>query len=178
MEGLGDLTKYTTKKKTKGKPNSERSEQLTLSMEITKKPFVQLAGLTRHLQPDQIFRLNKESKGAPELWWYLLKFKYMNRQNNPDYKLVKEKLIKHPEYRERKGRDPFNVVLALRKIGLEATMSQTIFNLKAEEMADFAVKFGSYSRWWRAVTEDCPELRGSDWLSTEQENKQRERIQK
>ena len=167
MDGAS-LDKYLTKKKTRP-PNSERSEQITRSMEITKKPYGQLCGLTRHLQPDQIFRLNKESKGAPELFWFLLKEKYMDRTKNKDYQLVKEKLEKVPAFRERQARDPFLSLLALRKIGIPATTTQTEYTLTLDQMADYAVKFGSYARMWRAVMEDCPELHGKDYMSKEQE---------
>lgn len=163
-----NLTKYTITKK-KRTPNSERAEQIEKAHNITKKPFKQLLGLTRHLQPDQIFRLNKESRDAPELWWYILKNKFMDRTKNKDYQLVKEKLTKVSAFREREQRDPFLSVLALRKIGIQATMNQLTYELSLLQMADYAVKFGSYARMWRAVMEDCPELHGKDYMSKEQE---------
>jgi len=162
-----DFSKYT--KPNKKAPNSERAEQIDKASKIVGKSFKQIAGLTRHLQPDQIFRLNKESKGKGELWWYILRNKYMDRTKNKDYVLVKEKLEKHPDFRERSKRDPFLSLLALRKIGIPATMGKLSYEIGIGDLAEFAVKFGSYARWWRAVLEDNEHLRGFDYQTKEQE---------
>ena len=167
MDGL-DLTKYTNQKKTKA-PNSARAEQIDKATKIVNKEFKQIAGLTRKLTVEQIFLLNKESKGGAELWWYLLQNKYMDRTKNADYKLVKEKLEKHIEFREREKRDPFLSLLALRKIGVNASINQLVYYLSLVQLAEYAVKFGSYARMWRAVMEDNEQLRGKVYLSKEQE---------
>jgi len=36
------------------------------------------------------------------------------------------------------------------------------------QMSEFAIKFGTYGRYWRAVTEDNPHLQGKDYLNKEQ----------
>lgn len=149
-------------------PNSPRAEQINTAIQITAKPFKQLAGLTRHLSVQQLFLLNKESKGAGELWWYLLKNKYMDRTKNKTYQEVKEKLEKFPEFRERSKRDPFLTLLALRSIGIKATFNDLTHTLNLLQMSEFAIKFGTYGRYWRAVTEDNPQLQGSDYLNKEQ----------
>lgn len=166
MDGI-DLSKYT-KPKLKA-PKSPHGEQVDIATKITNKPFVQIAGLTKKLSVERIYMLNKESKGKPELWWYLLRNKYMDRTKNKDYQLIKQKLEKHPEFRERCKRDPFLSLLALRKIGIDASINQLTYEVGLGQLADYAVKFGSYARMWRAVMEDNEQLRGSDYMTKEQE---------
>ena len=158
-------------------PKSPHGEQINQAIKITGWEFKKLAGLTRHLTVQQIFLLNKESKGKGALWKWLLDNKYMkedNFKNNPDYILVKEKLEKHQEFRERKTRHTGLVILALRKCITKekdtVVILQKVYNtrpLTMNEMADCATKYGTYDRWWRKVLEQ-PEnehLRGSDYYS-------------
>lgn len=150
-------------------PKSPHGEQINRAIEITGWGYGKLCGLTKHLNHQQIFLLNKESKGAGALWKWLLDNKYMDRTKNKDYQLVKEKLEKTPDFRERANRDIYLTVLALRKIGLEAKLTIPTYSLEANQLANYAVKFGTYARYWRAVMEDCPELRGKDYMTKEQE---------
>lgn len=166
MDSL-NLDKYT--KPNPKAPNSPRAEVVDIARKIVDKPFKQIAGLTRKLSTERIYMLNKESKGSGELWWYLLKNKYMDRSKNKDYILVKDKLIQFPKFRERSERDPFLSLLALRKIGIKASIDKLSYEIGLGQLADYAVKFGSYARMWRAVMEDCPELHGKDYMTKEQE---------
>lgn len=169
MDGL-DLNKYTQQKEVKA-PNSERGEQVNKVAEITGKPFKQILGLTRHLSPQQMHWLYQDSKGQPELWWWHLQNKYMNVENNPTFKEVKEKLEKFPDFRERSKRNPFLAKLSLRSLKLEEKF-KTNTPLTLDEMADYAIKFGTYGRYWRSVTERHSELQGTDYLTKEQQESQ------
>jgi hypothetical protein len=77
--------------------------------------------------------------------------------------IVEEKLSAFPDFRERKHRAKYLSILALRDLGLEA--KQKIELLTLEEMADFAMKYGSYERAWRQILEDDKNkhLRGVDY---------------
>lgn len=153
------LNKYT-KPKTKRAPNSPRAEAVESARLITDKPFKQILGLTRHLTPEKIYLLNKESKGNPKLWWYIYETKYM-KDNIFDE--VKEKLEKFPLFRERKQRPPFLAKLALRNLKLESKYKEN--NLSLEELAQFAIKYATYERNWRAILEKDEHfhLRGTDF---------------
>lgn len=178
-----DLSKYT--KHNKRAPNSERAEQVDIATKIVNKPFKQIAGLTRHLKPDQIFILNKESKGAGELWWYLLKNKYMNKEkvkNNPHYILMKEKMQKFPDMRECSKRIPYLKVIALRNIGIKDAklvlekQDEVKIELSYEQLDKYSVEIGNQDRWWRLVQELEEDLQGQEYKQKQERarNKQAE----
>lgn len=156
MDSL-NLSKYT-KKQIKRPPNSPRAEVVEIARLITDKPFKQILGLTRHLQPDQIHFINNESRGKGEFWWAIFQNKYM--QNNI-FSEVKEKLEKFPQFRERKQRPPFLAKLALRSIKLETEYKNRFLSL--EELSQFAIKYATYERNWREVTMKYEHLRGKDY---------------
>lgn len=79
--------------------------------------------------------------------------------------IVEEKLEKFPEFRERKNRAKYLSILALRDLNLEA--KQKIEMLTLEELADFAMKYGSYERSWRDCLLNNPSLRGKDYENKE-----------
>jgi hypothetical protein len=84
------------------------------------------------------------------------------------YEEVKNKLINFPEFRERKFRNKFLVVLAMRKTGFkqDAKMTDGYINYELkchDDFADFAIRFDSYRHTWGEVTRKEKELRGTDW---------------
>lgn len=169
-------------------PKSAHGEQINRAIEITGWEFKKLAGLTRHLTVQQIFQLNKDSKGAGALWKWLLDNKYMANpeafKNNPDYILIKESLEKNPSFRERSQRHIGLSILALRTtdaleenkgkdkkdkkikfVSLQDIYSKRI--LVINELGEHGKRFSNLDRWWRKVLEQ-PEnehLRGSDYYS-------------
>ena len=151
-----DLSKYSTKKKRT--PNSERAEICDLTAQLLKQDIKKVLGWTRHLQPDQIYRLYKEANGVPQFWWTKYRNKYMKNNINDE---VKEKLDKFPDFRERSKRADYLAKLALRSIKLEEVYRNRPLNLS--ELAKFAVKFATYERSWRDVTMTTKELQGSDY---------------
>lgn len=173
------LNKYT-KPKPKA-PNSSLAEQINRAVEITKKSFKQLAGLTRHLSLQQIFLLNKESKGDPRLWWFIYRQKY--KINNMS-KLMVEKLEKFPEFRERKNRDIYLAKWALRDIEIDTQVDGQWKKIslldkqkKGEvftmgEFGKFGIRFASLDRDWRDTLKMHSNLRGNDYSEGEElENK-------
>ena len=80
--------------------------------------------------------------------------------------IVEEKLQNFPEFRERKNRAKYLSILALRDLNLEA--KQKIEMLTLEELADFAMKYGSYERSWRDCLLNNPSLRGKDYEADKQ----------
>lgn len=178
MEGLD---KYTTVKKPKA-PNSERAEQIQKVVEITGKPFIQIAGLTKHLSPDVMYRLFQESKGDPRLWWWNYQQKY--KVNNMT-KVMMEKLTEFPDFRERKNRDLFIAKWALRDIVVDEKTPEGQWKkvslldkqkagkmLTMAEFGKFGIRFSSLDRDWRDTLRDNPVLRGTDYdLKDELEEK-------
>lgn len=79
--------------------------------------------------------------------------------------IVEEKLEKFPDFRERKHRAKYLSILALRDLNLEA--KQKIEMLTLEELADFAMKYGSYERAWRDVLLHNVSLQGLDYNEKE-----------
>jgi hypothetical protein len=180
------LNKYT--KPDPKAPKSAHGEQINQAIKITGWEFKKLAGLTRHLNVQQIFELNKESKGKGALWKWLLDNKYMANpdkfKSNPDYILVKESLEKNPTFRERSQRHVGLAILALRTtdaikenegkdkkdkkikfVSLQDIYSKRILTIN--EIAEQGKRFSNLDRWWRKVLEQ-PEnehLRGSDYYS-------------
>lgn len=174
MEGLD---KYTKVKKTKS-PNSERAEQVQKVVEMTGKPFTQIAGLTRHLKPDVMYRLYQESKGDPRLWWWHFNKTY--KKNNMT-KIMVEKLTKFPAFRERKNRDLFIAKWSLRDIEIDELAEDGTWKkvslldkqkagkmLTMNEFGKFGIRFSSLDRDWRDTLRDNPTLRGSDYDKKEE----------
>lgn len=172
-----DLSKYSTQKK-KGVPTSERAEQIQKVVEITGKPFVQIAGLTKHLQPDVMYRLFQESKGDPRLWWHIYKQKYAI---NNMTKVMIEKLTKFPEFRERKNRDLYLAKWALRDVEVDERTEDGQWKkvslldkqkagqmLTMNEFGKFGIRFSSLDRDWRDTLRDNPSLRGQDYDKKEE----------
>jgi len=79
--------------------------------------------------------------------------------------IVEEKLSAFPDFRERKHRAKYLSILALRDLGLEAKQKTEMLTL--EEMADFAMKYGSYEREWRNILLNNKSLRGFDYDNKE-----------
>lgn len=178
-----DLDKYT---KVKARaPRSERAEQVDKICKLVNKPFVQMVGLTKHLQPDILYRLYQESKGSPELWWYNFNLKY--KTNNMS-KIMVEKLTKFPEFRERKNRDVYLAKWCLRDIDEEKEVRDSNGNLTRTTLLDkqkrgeaftmgelgrFGLKFASLDRSWRQVLQQNVLLRGSDYGEGEELEKRK-----
>ena len=160
MDGI-DLTKYTNQKK-KG-PNSPAGEQIEIATKITGKDWGQIAGLTRHISVEDFYLLNKESKGKAQFWWNLYKQKYAVKSMEA---IVKEKLEKFPEFRERKHRGIYLVILALRELGLEEKQKKGIM-MTINELSKFAIKYDSYRNAWGTVTRQNKLLQGSDYADGE-----------
>jgi hypothetical protein len=80
--------------------------------------------------------------------------------------IVEEKLSAFPDFRERKHRAKYLSILALRDLGLEQKQKTEMLTL--EEMADFAMKYGSYERSWRDCLLNNPSLRGADYEADKQ----------
>lgn len=79
--------------------------------------------------------------------------------------IVEEKLIAFPEFRERKNRAKYLSILTLRELGLEQKQKTEMLTL--EELADFAMKYGSYERSWRQILEHNKSLQGKDYSQGE-----------
>lgn len=167
-------------------PNSPLGEQINRAVEITGKSFKQLAGLTRHLSIQQIFFLNKESKGDPRLWWWLYKQKY--KLNNMT-KLMVEKLEKFPEFRERKNRDIYLAKWALRDTEIDTQVDGqwkkiTLLDKQREgkmftmgELGKFGIRFASLDRDWRDTLKMHSNLRGKDYdMKDELEERELKRL--
>ena len=78
------------------------------------------------------------------------------------YEEIKTKLQNFPQFRERRFRAEYLVILSLRNCGTEQKYKDnTPFTL--QELTDFALKFNSYDRIWRWVLRENKELRGSDY---------------
>jgi len=155
------LSKYS-KPKPKA-PNSQRAEQINRAIEITGWDFKRLAGMTRHLTPEQIFLLNKESKGSPKLWnyWFKEKYKINNMQEQ-----MKQKLRDFPAFRERSQRGIYLTKWALRDTKLLEKQSNGVM-MTMNELSTFAIRYASLERIWRSVLATHPELRGSDYSEGE-----------
>lgn len=182
MDGL-DLSKYT-KPKPKA-PKSPHGEQINRAVEITGWDYRKLCGLTKHLDVQQIFLLNKESKGAGALWKWLLDNKYMNKEkvkNNPHYILMKEKMQKFPDMRECSKRIPYLKVIALRNIGIKEAklvlekQDEVKIELSYEQLDKYSVEIGNQDRWWRLVQELEEDLQGQEYKQKQERvrNKQAE----
>lgn len=78
------------------------------------------------------------------------------------YEIVKEKLEKFPEFRERRFRDEKLVILALRATDLEE-LYQSGRQIPLKDMAQFAKKYDSFRHEYDRVMIDCPHLQGEDY---------------
>lgn len=164
------LNKYT--KPSPKAPKSAHGEQINRAIEITGWEFKKLAGLTRHLTVQQIFQLNKDSKGAGALWKWLLDNKYMDKEkvkNNKHYIHMKEKMQKFPDMRECSKRIPYLKVIALRNIGLKDAklvlekQNEVKIDLTYEQLDKYSVEIGNQDRWWRLVQELEEDLQGEEY---------------
>jgi len=77
------------------------------------------------------------------------------------YEEIKNKLKDFPQFRERRFRVKYLVILALRSCGLEDNYKEN--RLLIDELAEFAQSYTSYDRIWRKVLNENQELRGKDW---------------
>ena len=134
--------------------NSIGGEQIQMIVDLTGKPYKQIAGLTSHLGVDQMYQLYKESKGSPQLWWYIFKTKY--KKNNME-QIIKEKLEIHKAFRERSTRGKYLTILVLRE------MNSDNKELPLDRYSEFAIKYASYERAWRDILLKNPHLQGSDY---------------
>ena len=151
---------------------------------LLKQDIKKVLGWTRHLQPDLMYRLLKESGGDPRLWWHIYRQKY--KINNMT-KIMVEKLTKHVDFRERKNRDLFLAKWALREIEVDTKTEDGQWRkislldkqkagkmLTMAEFGKFGIHFASLDRAWRAclAKEENKHLRGSDYnLKDELEEK-------
>lgn len=176
-----DLEKYTKVKKSRP-PNSERAEIADKTAQLLKQDIKKVLGWTRHLQPDLMYRLLKECKGDPRLWWHIFRQKY---SKNNMTKIMQEKLTEFPDFRERKNRDLFIAKWALRDIVVDEKTPEGQWKkvslldkqkagkmLTMAEFGKFGIRFSSLDRDWRDTLRDNPILRGSDYdLKDELEEK-------
>lgn len=82
------------------------------------------------------------------------------------YDIVKDKLERHPIFRERKNRGEYLAILAMREIGIEYKHKENI-PLTLKELSDFAVKYDTYRHAWGDVTRENESLRGEDYKDGE-----------
>lgn len=168
------LSKYSTTKK-KGVPRSERAEIADKTAQLLNQDIKKVLGWTRHLQPDQMYRLFQEASGSPRLWWWNYRQKYA--KNNMT-KIMVEKLTKFPEFRERKNRDVFIAKWALRDVEIDERTEDGQWKkislldkqkagkmLTLTEFGKFGLRFSSLDRDWRDTLskEDNKHLRGKDY---------------
>lgn len=158
-----DLSKYTQQRKRGA--NSERAEIADLTAKLLNQDIKKVLGLTRHLQPDQMYRLYRLAENKPQFWWYIYNLKY--KQNNME-KIVKERLENVPNFRERKNRGKYIAILALRTLKEEKHETlEKKFNsgalLTIQEMSAFGMRYDTLRNAWDTVLRDNPHLRGSDY---------------
>lgn len=168
------LSKYSTTKK-KGVPRSERAEIADKTAQLLNQDIKKVLGWTRHLQPDQMYRLFQEASGSPRLWWWNYRQKYA--KNNMT-KIMVEKLTKFPDFRERKNRDLFIAKWALRDVEIDTKTEDGQWKkislldkqkagqmLTMAEFGRFGTRFASIERDWRdtLMKEENKHLRGSDY---------------
>lgn len=158
MDVTDILDKYASRKPKKA-PRSERAEICDLTATLLNQDIKKVLGWTRHLQPDQIYRLYKESNNKPQLWWVLYREKY--KQNNME-KLIIQKLTEFPQFRERKTRGPFLAKLAIRETGKEKEYQESK-KLSLDDMAKFAITYATLERMWRDCLMKNVHLRGNDY---------------
>lgn len=169
-----NLDKYTKVKKTRP-PNSERAEIADKTAQLLNQDIKKVLGWTRHIQPDLMYRLLKESGGDPRLWWWNYRQKY---SKNNMTKIMVEKLTKFPEFRERKNRDVFIAKWALRDVEIDERSEDGQWKkislldkqkagkmLTLTEFGRFGLRFSSLDRDWRDTLskEENKHLRGKDY---------------
>lgn len=162
-----DLSRYSTQKK-KGVPTSERAEIADKTAKLLNQDIKKVLGWTRHLQPDQMYRLYREANGKPQFWWTNYRDKYS--KNNMEKQMM-QKLTDFPEFRERSKRGIYLTKWALRETGL-LEKQKTMIMMTMNELSTFAIRYASLERMWRQVLMKHEVLRGSDYLLGEDlENK-------
>lgn len=168
------LSKYSTQKKKEVRPpRSELEEQVNRVVALTGSDYMAIYMQVKHLEPYQLHRLYEESHGKPQFWWTKFREKYA--KNNMEA-IIKQKLEKFPEFRERKNRGTYLVILALRECGLEEKQKKGVM-MTMNELSKFAIKYDSYRNAWGTVTRNNIHLQGSDYLDGErlEENVLREK---
>lgn len=163
------LSKYSTKKK-KGVPRSERAEIADKTAQLLNQDIKKVLGWTRHLQPDQMYRLYQESNGKPQFWWTNYKQKY---SKNNMTKLMIERLTKIPQMRERKYRGKYLAKWALMEVFDTSEDKKNNVSLLTKyekgdkldfvQMGKYGIRFSSLDRDWRDTQRLHPELRGTDY---------------
>ena len=73
-----------------------------------------------------------------------------------------QKLKDFPDFRERRFRVKYLVILTLRSLELEEKYNKGE-PLGFDEMAEFAVRYESYNRAWRQCLEENKDLQGQDY---------------
>lgn len=182
------LSKYSTTKK-KGVPRSERAEIADKTAQLINQDIKKVLGWTRHLQPDQMYRLFQEASGSPRLWWWNYRQKYA--KNNMT-KIMEQKLTEFPEFRERKNKNIYLAKWILKEFGrdietrdangnLEKTFQSLLNKMQSSEkftLEDFAMfgkNFASRDRDWRDTLKKRVDLRGSDYDDKDELEEQWER---
>lgn len=156
MDNL-NFDKYTTPRKRGA--TSERAEIADLTAQLLKADIKKVLGWTRHLQPDQIYRLYKEANNTPQFWWTIYRQKYS--KNNMEQLMI-QKLQQYPTFRERSQRGIYLTKWALRDTGLLEKQSTSIM-MTMNELSTFAIRYASLERGWRDCLLKHPELRGNDY---------------
>ena len=77
--------------------------------------------------------------------------------------IVKQKLEQVPNFRERRFRNPYLAVLALRDCGHEAMLDDKSYVMSLTELAEFAISFDSFRHAWGEITREYPSLQGKDY---------------
>lgn len=158
------LNRYNQPKpKTKRPPRNEREEVVEAARQINGTPYIQTFQLTKHLPEYIIHKINRDSESIGQFWWTIFNQKY--KVNNMEA-IVKEKLEKFPEFRERKHRGVYLVILALRELGLEEKQKKGIM-MTINELSKFAIKYDSYRNAWGTVTRQNKLLQGTDYAEGE-----------
>lgn len=154
------LNRYNQPKpKTKRPPRNEREEVVEVARQINGTPYIQTFQLTKHLPEYIIHKINRDSESICQFWWTIFNQKY--KVNNMEA-IVKEKLEKFPEFRERKNRGVYLVKLALRELDLEKKQKEGIM-MTLGELSKFAIKYDSFRNAWDTVTRNNQHLRGYDY---------------
>lgn len=157
------LSKYSTQKK-KGSPTSARAEIADKTAQLLNQDIKKVLGWTRHLEPDQMYRLYQEANGKPQFWWTNYRDKYS--KNNMEKQMV-EKLTNFPEFRERSKRGIYLTKWALRETELLEKQKNGVM-MTMNELSTFAIRYASLERMWRQVLMKHEVLRGSDYSKGEE----------
>lgn len=83
-------------------------------------------------------------------------------RKNKNFELIKEKLEKFPQFRERKTRGQFIAKLVARKLGFTPNEDED-YPLDLIQLAEFSDTYATFERIWRQILLQNATLRGSDY---------------